>query len=153
MGFSIISASAFLLANHKGTDKPAHLRSLISAFVIRYLKREVSLILHILVGFNIISLWLRHCRRPYLRPFHQYLFLCSPGNDRLHCFNNKLFVFCVPLIIPKVVFVFPFLNFSLALAHRQNAIRDKLGRWRPAFISMFSGGQRQSICPKLYLLN
>ena len=35
------------------TKAQTSLRSLISAFVIRYLKKKASLILHILVGFNV----------------------------------------------------------------------------------------------------
>ena len=35
-------ALALILVNSKGADQPAHLCSLISAFVIRYLKSEVT---------------------------------------------------------------------------------------------------------------
>ena len=47
MGFNIIWGSmretlALLLANNKGRDQPAHPHSLISAFVIRYLKNKVT---------------------------------------------------------------------------------------------------------------
>ena len=38
---------ALLLAKNKGVDQPAHPRSLISAFVIRYLKSKVSLHSHL----------------------------------------------------------------------------------------------------------
>ena len=37
---------SLLLANNKGADQPAHRRSLISAFIIRYQKITVTLILH-----------------------------------------------------------------------------------------------------------
>ena len=40
-----------LLANNKGADQPAHPRSLISAFIIRYLKSKVT-IGHIHVSLN-----------------------------------------------------------------------------------------------------
>ena len=51
LGFNIIWASMRetlneLLANNKGADQPAHPRSLISAFVIRYLKSKETLIIH-----------------------------------------------------------------------------------------------------------
>ena len=60
LGFNIIWASMYetltlLLANNKGADQPAHPRRLISAFVIRFLKSEVTIILHFLVGFNKIK--------------------------------------------------------------------------------------------------
>ena len=47
LGFNAIWASmretlTVMLANNKGADQPAHPRSLISAFVIRYLKCKVS---------------------------------------------------------------------------------------------------------------
>ena len=47
LGFNIICASmretlTLMLANNKGADQPVHLRSLISAFVIRHLNSKVS---------------------------------------------------------------------------------------------------------------
>ena len=47
LGFNIIWASTretltLLLANNKGTDQPAHTRSLISTIVTRYLKSNVT---------------------------------------------------------------------------------------------------------------
>ena len=69
LGFNIILASTqetltLLLANNKGADQPAHLHSMISAFVSCYLKSKVtrsdiSYFSIILVGFNMKSLWLR----------------------------------------------------------------------------------------------
>ena len=44
-----------LLANKKGADQPAHQRSLISAFVFRYLKSTVTILQMFLVGFNLIK--------------------------------------------------------------------------------------------------
>ena len=38
-----LKSVTLLLANNKGTDQPAHPRSLISAFVFRYLKSKVTI--------------------------------------------------------------------------------------------------------------
>ena len=65
MGFKIIWVSrreklTLLLRNNKGADQPAHQGSLISAFVILYLKSKVtrsdnSQFSIFLVGFNMIK--------------------------------------------------------------------------------------------------
>ena len=39
---SMRDPSTLLLVNNKGADQPAHSRSLVSAFVIRYLKSKVT---------------------------------------------------------------------------------------------------------------
>ena len=57
LDFNIILASTlepltFLLANNKAADQPAHLRSLISAFVILYLKGKVTKSKYLLIVFR-----------------------------------------------------------------------------------------------------
>ena len=76
LGFNILwastrEASTLLLANNKGADQPAYVRSLISAFVISYLKSlenrsDICLKTPFFVGFNMMKplatpMILNHC--------------------------------------------------------------------------------------------
>ena len=55
-GLSTRETVPLLLVNNNGVDQPAHPRSLINAFVIRYLKSKVTRRSAIfLVGFNMIK--------------------------------------------------------------------------------------------------
>ena len=49
-----------LFSIHKGADQPAHMRSLISAFVIPYLKSKVTKVWYLLILSFILSLGLQH---------------------------------------------------------------------------------------------